>query len=193
MKKLIALVIVCIMCLMVTSCGSGGVILDENEVISGNGTDKVEKAGVTYVLENGKVKKDGTVLYEFDNLINEKLFALGEYLYVNTIDGAMQLGINKDKITKFGTGEIWAAKGKWVYYTSDNSQVRGMSLYKVDMTEGRIVLLYEDDVVSCEEIENGVFLFTSSEGTEYVNEVNSDEAFYYEEWATEDVTEIETE
>ena len=193
MKKLIALVIVCLMCLVIASCGSGGVILDENEVISGNGTDKVEKAGITYVLENGKVKQGETVLYEFDNLINEKLFALGEYLYVNTIDGAMQLGINKDKITKFGTGEIWATKGKWVYYTSDNSQVRDMCLYKVDMTEGRIVLLYEDDVVSCEEIENGVFLFTSSEGTEYVNEVNDDEAFYYEEWATEDVTEIETE
>lgn len=188
MKKFSAIFLTVLMCVLFVACGKG-VSLDENEAITGNGTTSVTKAGTTYTLTGGKVTAGDTVLYEFDNLINEKLFALGDYLYVNTTDGAMQLSINGGKKHKFGTGEILAAKGRWIYYKSDNSKVRGMSLYKVDMIEGRQILLFEDDIITTEEIKDGTFLFVSPEGTRYVNDINDDAALYYEEWATESVTE----
>lgn len=186
MKKITALILCVVLSIGVASCGKG-VNLDENEVIAGNGTDKVEKNGVIYTLSNGSIFADGVNICTISSTDN-KLFALGEYLYVNTSDGAKQISVSDGKIKKFGTGDILAAKGRWIYYKSDNSKVRGMSLYKVDMIEGRQVLLFEDDVVSTQEIEDGVFLFISPDKTEYVNHVNDDAALYYEEWATEEET-----
>lgn len=190
--KLKILALVLCLSFILSGCGCGnGVILDENEDIVGNGTWQVTKGGSVYTIMNNTISKDDTVLYEIDNIKNYALFALGEYLYVNTTEGAYQLRLDGSKMSKFGAGEILAAKGRWIYYQSDKSQVRGMSMYKIDMKEGREVLLYEATTISAEQIEPDLFMFTTPEGVRYVNELNSDEAFYYEEWYGIDATEIE--
>ncbi len=191
MKRKISALLLCIVFLL-SGCGCAkGVILDESETIVGNGTWQVTKGDSVYTIMNNNIMKDDVVLYQIDNIKTYTLFALGEYLYVNTTEGAMQLKLDGSKISKFGAGEILAAKGRWIYYQSDKSQVRGMSMYKIDMKEGREVLLYEATTVSAEQIEPDLFMFTTPEGVRYVNELNSDEAFYYEEWYGVDATEIE--
>jgi hypothetical protein len=152
-----------------------GVVLDENEVIDGNGTDTLEKAGAIFTYDNGEIKKDGEVLATIEGAEDDSLFALGEYLYVNASEGVMQIRISDGKVKKFGSGVILASKGRWIYYKSDLSKVRGMSLYKIDMMEGREVLLFEGDPISVEE-NSDVFTFKTSDGKTYTNELNSDEA-----------------
>ena len=173
-KAAFAILPLIVIALCFSGCGKG-VVLDENEVIEGNGSAKVTKAGVIYSYEKGCVKKDGADFAEVQNAKDDKLFALGEYLYANTEDGAVQIRISDAKTKKFGAGDILAAKGRWIYYKSDKSQVRGMSLYKIDMKEGREVLLFEGDP-TFEGEENDVLKFVTRDGTVYTNELNSDEA-----------------
>lgn len=168
--KLIAL-----LCAALILAGCRGVVLDENEVIPGNGTSEVTKAGVTFLYSGGVILKDGEMLAELEGPADEKLFALGEYLYANTAEGAMQIRISDGRVKKFGSGEILAAKGRWIYYQSDLSKVRGMSLYKIDMIEGRELLLFEGNTVEVSE-KDDIFTFTTDEGKVYTNELNSDEA-----------------
>lgn len=161
-----------ILCL--AGCGKG-VALNEDEIIEGNGSASLVKEGSSYSYEDGTIKKDGEILTTVENAKDGKLFALGEYLYANTADGAVQIRISDAKTKKFGAGEILAAKGRWIYYKSDKSRVRGMSLYKIDMKEGREVLLFEGDARLSGE-EDNVFTFVTDDGVIYTNELNSDEA-----------------
>lgn len=152
-----------------------GVVLDENETITGNGTAEIVKENVTYTYKSGVIYKDGELLASLENASDESLFALGEYLYANTSDGAMQIRIANGKVKKFGSGLILAAKGRWIYYKSDLSKVRGMSLYKIDMLEGREVLLFEGDPIKAEE-DGDTFTFITEDGKVYTNEIDSDAA-----------------
>ncbi len=175
MKKFL-IVILSLSLLFAAGCGCEGVVLDENEVIENNGTSKVIRGDVTYTSEGEKVYKNGELLAQVEGAKDDKVFALGEYLYKNTNEGAMQISIEKGKVKKFGSGEILSAKGRWIYYKSDDNKAKVMSMYKVDMIEGRLVFLFEGDTVSVEETEDNVLLLTTKDGKKYTNGLNSDEA-----------------
>lgn len=186
MKRIISVILALCLCLAFAGCG---VKLDENEAIVGNGTWQVTKGDSVYTIMDNTVLKDGGLLYEINNIKEYVLFALGEYLYVNTTDGAMQLYIDGSKMKKFGSGEIIAAGGKWLYYQSDDNKVGNMIVYKIDMVEGRQLNLFQDTITYVEQIEPGVFYFKGTSGNEYVNAVNSDKGMFYHEWLGEDATE----
>ncbi|MGM9552106.1 MAG: hypothetical protein ACI3XA_07615 [Clostridia bacterium] len=186
MKKFISVILMMCLCLSFASCG---VNLDENEEIIGNGTWQVTKGGSVYTIENNYVTRDNEIICEFDNIKNYNLFALGEYLYVNTTDGAMQITLDGKKIHKFGNGEIIGAKGRWIYYQSEDNKVGNMITYKIDMVEGRQLNLFQDTIVEVEQIENDVFYFKGESGNEYINELNDDNGYFYYDWLGEDVTE----
>ena len=182
MKKLSAIMLVLCLCIGMAACADG-VQLDENEVILGNGTDLVTKGGSIYKIADDAVSKDDALLYEIDNLTNNKLFALGEYLYVNTTDGAMQLKLDGSKMKKFGSGEIIAAGGRFLYYQSSDNNVGNMIVYKIDMIDGGYRNLFQDTITNVEIIEEGVFLFDGVSGNQYVNELSDDNGYFYHEWA----------
>lgn len=186
MKKFISVVLVLCLCLCMGACG---VTLDEAEKIDGNGTDTVVKGGVTYTNDAEKICADGTVLYTIGDLTDSRLFALGEYLYVNTGGGAMQLALDGSKMKKFGSGEIIAAKGRWIYYQSADNKVGNMIMYKIDMIEGRYLNVFQDTIVEIKEIEEDVFYFKGLSGNEYINPLNDDNGYFYQDWLNEDVTE----
>lgn len=189
MKKIFLAVMVCVFILT----GCKGVVLDENEDIVGNGTWQVTKGGSVYTVYDNIISKDNDVLYEIDDMKAYdgayKLFALGEYLYVNTEKGAMQLALDGKTKKKFGNGEIIAAKGRWIYYQSDDNKVGSMIVYKIDMKEGRQLNVFQDTIEEVREIESNVFYFRGISGNEYVNELNDDNGYFYSEWLGEDVTE----
>ncbi|MBQ8002793.1 MAG: hypothetical protein IJ297_05060 [Clostridia bacterium] len=186
MKKIVSIALLICMCLSLCACG---VKLDENEAIVGNGTWQVTKSGDVYTIMDNTVKKNDAVLYEINNIKDYKLFALGEYLYVNTLDGAMQLFIDGSKMKKFGSGDIIAARGRWIYYQSKDNKVGNMIVYKIDMVEGRQLNLFQDTITTVEMIEPDVFLFTGESGNEYINELNEDNGYFYHEWLGTDPTE----
>lgn len=188
MKKVTALILALVLCLGFAGCG-GGVKLDENEVIVGNGTWQLTKGDSVYTVMGNTVTKDDAVLYEINNIKTYSLYALGEYLYVNTLDGAMQLKLDGSKMKKFGSGEIIGAGGKYLYYQSSDNKVKSMIVYKINMVDGSQIQLFQDTIVSVELIDNGVYLFTGESGNEYVNELDSDEGMFYTQWLGEDVTE----
>ena len=188
MKKITAIILSLIMCLALAACGEG-VKLDENEVIVGNGTWQITKGDSVYTIMDNIVTKDEDVLYEIDNIKTYNLYALGEYLYVNTTDGAMQLKLDGSKMKKFGSGEIIAAGGRYLYYQSSDNKVGNMIVYKIDMIDGSQRNLFQDTIVSVELIDHGVYLFTGESGNQYVNEINDDNGYFYHEWLGEDVTE----
>lgn len=179
MKRLIA-IILSVLCL--AGCGCQGVLLDENEVIEGNGTACVIKQGVTYTLEGTSIKADGKELYNIENVKEDKLFALGEYLYVNTKDGVVQLKLDGSKKKQIWSGDIKAAKGRWIYYQSNDNKQKTMTVYKIDMKEGRQLMLFADTMTEVKEIENDVFYFKGESGNEYINELNNDDGFFYKDW-----------
>ena len=172
--KIIKVISLFLCVLLLTACGEG-VVLDENEIIEGNGTAELIKEGVPYKYESGVITKNGETIAELTSPKDDKLFALGQYLYANTEDGAMQIRISDGKVKKFGAGDIVAAKGKWIYYKSDKSKVRGMSLYKIDMKEGREVLLFEGNVVDVME-EDDVFAFVTDDKRIFSNVLSEDAA-----------------
>ncbi len=171
-----------ILCL--TACGGKGVVIDENEVIEGNGTSSLTKGEAVYSCSGDDIYKDGEKLVTVEGIKDEKLFALGDFLYVNTSDGSKQITLDGQKVKTFGAGDILITKGRWIYYMSDKSRVRGMSLYKVDMKNGKELLMYEGETKSFSE-ENGVFTFVTEDGKIYTNGVNDDSAVE----ATEDTSE----
>lgn len=173
MNKIKSLFILLAALIALSACR--GVVLDENEVITGNGTDTVIRENATYTYEGGVIKKDGEALASLSEPSDEALFALGEYLYANTAEGTMQIRISDGRVKKFGSGVILAAKGRWIYYKSDLSQARGMSLYKIDMMEGRELLLFEGNPTEVKE-DGDTFIFTTEDGKVYTNELNQDEA-----------------
>ena len=187
MKKVLALILALAVCFGHVGCGNG-VKLDENEVIVGNGTWQITKDGSVYTIMDNNVKKDDAVLYEINNIKTYNLYALGEYLYVNTLDGAMQLKLDGSKKSKFGSGDIIAAGGKYLYYQSSDNKVKSMIVYKINMVDGSQIQLFQDTIVSVELIDHGVFLFTGESGNEYVNELGSDEGMFYSQWLGEDAT-----
>lgn len=193
MKKIFLAVMVFVFIL----AGCRGVVLDENEEIVGNGTWQVTKGGSVYTVYDNTISKDNVVLYEIDDMKtydgSYKLFALGEYLYVNTEKGAMQLTADGKTKKKFGSGEIIAAKGRWIYYQSDDNKVKSMIVYKIDMKEGRQLNVFQDTIEEVMEIDNNVFYFKGISGNEYINELNDDNGYFYGEWLGEDVTEDATE
>ncbi len=186
MKKVTALILALALCISLPGCG---VKLDETEVIVGNGTWQLTKGDSVYTVMGNTVTKDDAVLYEINNIKTYNLYALGEYLYVNTLDGAMQLRLDGSKMKKFGSGEIIAAGGKYLYYQSSDNKVKSMIVYKINMVDGSQIQLFQDTITSVEMIDNGVYLFTGESGNEYVNELGSDEGMFYSEWLGEDVTE----
>lgn len=169
--KAVLLLLAALICL----AGCGGVVLDENEITEGNGTDSLVKEGAVFTYKDGVIYKEKEVLASLEGASDESLFALGEYLYANTEEGVMQIRISDGKVKKFGSGVILAAKGRWIYYKSDLSKARGMSLYKIDMLEGREVLLFEGGPTGVEN-EGDNFTFTTADGKVYTNALNSDEA-----------------
>lgn len=181
MKKITAIILLFVLCLSLTGC-SGGVVLDENEVIEGNGTERVVKGGSVYEIKDGVIEKDGAILYRAENATKDCIFALGQYLYVNTDKGAMQLKLDGSKMKKFGSGEIIAAGGRYLYYQSKDNKVGTMIVYKIDMIDGSQRNLFQDTIVSVEMIEEGVFLFKGESGNEYVNELGEDDGYFYHEW-----------
>lgn len=188
MKRILALILALAVCFSLAGCG-GGVKLDENEVIVGNGTWQITKGDSVYTIMDNNVKKDDTVLYEINNIKTYNLYALGEYLYVNTTDGAMQLALDGSKMKKFGSGEVIAAGGKYLYYQSSDNKVKSMIVYKINMVDGSQIQLFQDTITTVELIDHGVFLFTGESGNEYVNEVDSENGYFYHEWLGEDATE----
>lgn len=190
MKRIIALVLIAVLC--ISGCG-GGVVLDENEVIEGNGTNTLTKAGVTYTNDGTTVTKDGEALYTFENMTSDRLFALGEYLYVNTQNGAMQLKLDGTKSKRFGSGEIIGAMGRWIYYQSSDNKVGSMIVYKIDMKEGRQLNLFQDTIEEVKVIDGDVFYFKGVSGNEYVNPLDEDDGYFYSEWIGETPTEQVTE
>lgn len=187
MKRLMAVLLALTFLMGLAACG-GGVKLDENEAIVGNGTWQLTKGDSVYTIMDNVVTKDNAVLYEINNIKDYKLFALGEYLYVNTTEVAMQLKLDGSKIKKFGSGEIIAAKGKWIYYQSEDNKVGNMIVYKIDMITGRQLNIFQDTITAVEEIEPGVFYFAGESGNEYINELNNDNGYFYHEWLGEDAT-----
>ncbi len=180
-KKFSALLLIL---LLLSGCANN--VIDENEVIDGNGTDTIVKNGVTYTIENGEIFSDGVPLASLENSTSDTLFAMGNYLYANTEDGAMQISLKNGKVKKFGSGEIIAAKGIWIYYTSDKSEPRGMSLYKIDMTGGKQYTLIQGETVTSVSEDGDTFTFTTESGKTYQNTLSSDTA-------TEKTNENETE
>ncbi len=185
MKKFLLLLLAVV--LLISGCE--GVQIDENEIITGNGTEKIVKGTDVYTVEGNEVTKNSETLYEFDNIKENKLFALGEYLYLNTEKGAMQLTLDGKKAKKFGSGEVVATGGRWIYYQSSDNKVGNMILYKIDMTDGRQLNLFQDTIVEVKLIEDGVFYFKGESGNEYINELNNDNGYFYHQWLNEDVTE----
>lgn len=181
MKKITAIILSLIMCLALAACGEG-VKLDENEVIVGNGTWQITKGDSVYTIMDNIVTKDEAILYEIDNIKTYNLYALGEYLYVNTTDGAMQLKLDGSKMKKFGSGEIIAAGGRYLYYQSQDNKVGNMIVYKIDMIDGSQRNLFQDTIVSVELIDQGVYLFTGESGNQYVNELDDENGYFYDEW-----------
>lgn len=188
MKKITAIILALVLALSLAGCG-GGVKLDENEAIVGNGTWQITKGDSVYTIMDNVVQKDGNVLYEIDNIKTYTLFALGEYLYVNTTDGAMQLRTDGSKMKKFGSGEIIAAGGRYIYYQSSDNKVGSMIVYKIDMVDGSQRNLFQDTITSVELIDHGVFLFTGESGNQYVSELDDENGYFYHEWLGEDATE----
>ena len=179
MKRLIGLVLV-VLCL--AGCGCSGVVLDENEVIEGNGTNTVVKQGVTYTIEGTSIKADGEELYTIEGVKEEKLFALGEYLYVNTNNGVVQAKLDGTKQKQIWSGDVKAAKGRWIYYQSIDNKQKTMTLYKIDMIEGKQLMLFADTMTEVKEIENNVFYFKGESGNEYINELDNDDGMFYKDW-----------
>ncbi len=169
--KTVILLLAALICL----AGCGGVVLDENEITEGNGTDSLVKAGAAFTYKDGVIYKENEVLASLEGASDDSLFALGEYLYANTEEGVKQIRISDGKVKKFGAGVILAAKGRWIYYKSDLSKARGMSLYKIDMIEGREVLLFEGDPTEAQN-DGDSFTFITSDGKVYTNALDSDEA-----------------
>ena len=188
MKKFISIILAVVLCLSLAAC-SGGVQLDENEVVKGNGTPALLKRGITYTLQDGTIYADSTALYTFDDITTEQLFTLGEYLYVNTQKGAMQLTLDGKKTHKFGSGEIIGAKGKFIYYQSEDNKVGSMIVYKINMIDGSQRNLFQDTILEVKELENSVMYFKGESGNEYVNPLNDPNGYFYHEWFGEDVTE----
>lgn len=188
MKKITAIILSLIMCISLAGC-TEGVVLDENEVIVGNGTWQVTKGDYIYMIVDNVVTRDEKVIYEIDNIKNYNLYALGEYLYVNTTDGVMQLKIDGSKMKKFGSGEVIAAGGRYLYYQSSDNKVKSMIVYKIDMIDGSQIQLFQDTITSVELIDHGVFLFNGESGNQYVNEVDDENGYFYDEWLGEDATE----
>lgn len=186
MKRIMAFVLVLCICAALGACG---VKLDENEAIVGNGTWQVTKGDSVYAIMDNVITKDNIVLYEIDNIKTYTLFALGEYLYVNTTDGAMQLTLDGSKMKRFGSGEIIAAKGRWIYYQTEDNKVGNMIVYKIDMIDGRQLNLFQDKIVEVEMLDTDVFYFKGESGNEYVNPLNDDDGYFYHEWLGEDATE----
>ncbi|MBR5535734.1 MAG: hypothetical protein IKU60_03710 [Clostridia bacterium] len=182
MKKTAALLMIFILCLSLTGCGEG-VKIDPDEVIVGNGTWQITKGESVYTIIDNIVTKDEEVLYEIDNIKSYNLYALGEYLYVNTQEGAMQLKLDGSRMKKFGNGEVVAAGGKCLYYQSEDNKVGNMIVYKIDMTDGRQLNLFQDTITSVELIDHGVLLFNGVSGNQYVNEFDDDNGYFYEEWS----------
>ena len=179
MKRLIGLVLV-VLCL--AGCGCSGVVLDENEVIEGNGTNTVVKQGITYTIEGTSIKADGEELYTIEGVKEEKLFALGEYLYVNTNNGVVQAKLDGSKQKQIWSGDVKAAKGRWIYYQSIDNKQKTMTLYKIDMIEGKQLMLFADTMTEVKEIENNVFYFKGESGNEYINELDNDDGMFYKDW-----------
>ncbi len=186
MKKVIVSVVFVI--LLLSGCGCRGVVLDENETVLNNGTQSLVKNEVEYSISDGKICADGDVLYEVENTIEDKIFALGEYLYVNTTDGVVQMKIDGTMKKNTWSGKVVAAKGRWMYYQSDNNKQETMTLYKIDMKEGAQLLLFADTMVEVKEIENDVFYFRGKSGNEYINALGSDEGMFFEDWINEEET-----
>ena len=185
-KRIIALMMLVVLCL--AGCGEG-VKLDENEVIVGNGTWQVTREDDVYMIMDNNVLKNEETLCVIDNIKEYKIFLLGEYLYVNTTEGAKQIEIESGKMKKFGSGDIVAARGRWIYYQSEDNKQKTMTLYKIDMKEGRQLMLFADTIVEVELMEGDAFYFKGISGNEYVNELSEDEGYFYSEWLGEDVTE----
>lgn len=180
MKKIISVMLAFAICVALSGCS--GVKLDENEAIVGNGTWQVTKGDSVYTIMDNIVTKDDAILYEINNIKTYTLFALGEYLYVNTTDGAMQLTLDGKKMKKFGSGEIIAAGGRYLYYQSSDNKVGSMIVYKIDMIDGSQIQLFQDTITKVEKLDAEAFLFTGESGNEYVNELNSDEGMFYQDW-----------
>lgn len=186
MKKTVLILMLAVMCL----CGCGrGVVLDENEKIDGNGTSEVVKQGEKYTNDGTTVYKNGEAFCEPKEMKDNRLFALGEYLYVNTHKGAMQIDIKSAKIRKFGNGEIVAAGGKFIYYQSSDNKVGNMILYKINMTDGAQLQLFQDTIVDVKILGDDVFWFKGESGNEYVNALDSDEGMFYKDRTGENETE----
>lgn len=182
MKRFLAILTAIIFCFALSACD--GVKLDEGEVIENNGTEKVVRGKETYTTDKeGNVYKNGEKIASFENSLDNNVFVLGEYVYKNTSDGAMQASIEKGKVKKFGSGQICAAKGKWIYYKSDDNKANVMTMYKIDMIEGGFYWLFEDETIKIEEIQNNVFLMTTKSGKKYISELNdTGKALEYEDW-----------
>lgn len=182
MKKNTAIILALALCLALCACGQG-VVLDENEVIIGNGTGEVVKNNDTYTLEGEWIIADGKGgLCVIGTSTDGKIFALGEYLYVNTPEGAVQVSIKTGKKKKFGNGEVIGAGGRYLYYQSSDNKVGSMIVYKIDMVDGSQRNLFQDTIVSVELIDNGVYLFTGESGNRYVNELDDENGYFYDEW-----------
>ncbi len=189
MKKFVSVILVLCLCIALSACGQG-VVLDENEVVVGNGTGTVVKNNYTYTIDGESIVVDGNgELCVIGTSTDGKIFGLGEYLYVNTPEGAMQISIENGKKRKFGNGEIIAAKGKYIYYQSEDNKVGNMIVYKINMVDGSQRNLFQDTITEVKEIENNVFYFKGLSGNEYVNPLNDQDGYFYHEWLGEDVTE----
>lgn len=180
MKKFLSVILVICICLGLTACT--GVKIDENEEIIGNGTWQVTKGGAVYTIENNYIAKDGLIICTIDNIKTYSLFALGEYLYVNTTDGAKQLTLDGKNLKKFGSGEIIAAGGRWIYYQSADNKTENMIVYKIDMIDGTQLQLFQDTILEVEKLDADVFYFKGESGNEYVNELNDKNGYFYSEW-----------
>lgn len=193
MKKVFAIILALTMCFSLAACGCRGVVLDENEVIEANGTEKVIKQGVTYTIDGNKVFADGKELYTIEGVKEQKLFLLGEYLYVNTSKGVVQAKLDGSAQKQIWSGDVKAAKGRWIYYQSIDNKQKTMTLYKIDMIEGRQLMLFADTMTQVKEIENNVFYFKGTSGNEYINELNNDDGMFYKDWLQKKQVENPTE
>lgn len=179
-KTVIALMLALV---LLAGCGEG-VVIDENEVIIGNGTGEVIKNNDTYTIDGEWIVADSKGgLCTIGSSTDGKIFALGDYLYVNTPEGALQVSIKTGNRKKFGNGSILMTKGRWIYYQSEDNKVGSMIVYKIDMTDGRQLNLFQDTIVEVKEIEDRVFYFAGKSGNEYINELDSDLGYFYDEWA----------
>ncbi|MDO4563251.1 MAG: hypothetical protein Q4C12_05390 [Clostridia bacterium] len=131
MKKL--LIVLCAL-LCMTSCGPK---IDKNAVIEGNGGALVIREGVSYELM-GEAVFEGERLVANISSSDGRLFILGEYAYVNTVDGAKQIRLSDGRISDFGRGEIVAAMGENLYY-------KIVELFWVNMRTGKQGSLINSD------------------------------------------------